>query len=133
MTDKPSDSGLHIDSDWKTEAAREKQKLAEQEAKDQSNATHPQNATFLELVNMIALQAGIALGGYQGPGGEKIPPNPHAAKHYVDLLEVIKTKTEGNLDDEEKKVLDAISHELRMMYVQSVNAPAPVTQPQQND
>lgn len=126
MNDGSSGGGLHIDSDWKTEAAEEKKRLAKQEQQEQVKQAEGQpQASFLELINLLAMQAGIALGGYQGPNGENIPPNPHAAKHYVDLLEVIQVKTEGNLEDEEKKVLDAVLHELRMIYVQSVSGAVP--------
>jgi len=34
MSDKPAEGGLHIDSDWKEEAAREKERLAEQEKRE---------------------------------------------------------------------------------------------------
>ena len=133
MSEKSSDGGLHIDSDWKTEAAREKERLARQEEQEQAKpASAAESATFAELVNLIALQAGVALGGYQGPEGEKIPPNPHAAKYYVDLLEVLQAKTEGNLQEEEKRMLNAVSHELRMLYVQAVTGPLPATEPKTN-
>ncbi len=115
---------MHIDSDWKTEAAREKERLA---AEDRA-ARRPAAATeadFIELVNLMAMQAAISLGGYQGPGGERIAPNPLAAKHHIDLLEVLEKKTSGNLTDEEKRVLDAVMYELRMQYVQTVSAPRP--------
>jgi hypothetical protein len=65
------------------------------------------------------------LGGFKGPGGETIPPNPVAAKFHIDLLEVLKTKTEGNLTDDEKRMLDAVMYELRMTYVQAATAPPP--------
>lgn len=132
MTDESTGGGLHIDTDWKTEAAREKEILAAQEKQEKQKPAGTEKANFIELVNMIALQAGIALGGYQEPGGQKIPPNPHAAKHYVDLLEVIQTKTQGNLDDEEKKILNAVTHELRMLYVQTVSEPPPAMDPEKN-
>ena len=127
MTESPSDSGLHIDSDWKTEAAEEKARLAAEEQK-QSNAgpaAIDSEGGFLELVNLIAMQAAIGLGGYQGPGGERIPPNPAAAKHHIDLLEVLEKKTQGNLTDEEKRSLETVLYELRMHYVQTVSGPKP--------
>ncbi len=123
MTDNQEGGGLHIDSDWKTEAAQEKERLVEQEVTTAASGAEPP-ASFDELVNMLAMQAAIALGGYQGPGGERIPANPLAAKHHIDLMEVLQQKTEGNLTDEEKKMLDAVTHELRMQYVQAV-APLP--------
>lgn len=126
MTDEKAGGGLHIDGDWKTEAAREKDLLAEQERKDQSKAAATPgtaSTTFLELVNLITMQAAVALGGVQGPGGEQIPPNPLAARHFIDLLEVLQKKTEGNLTDEERRALDGVLYELRMQYV---NATGPI-------
>ncbi len=124
--------GLHIDGDWKEEAAREKQRLMEEEAKAAgatgkaaSGDTAP---NFLELVNLLAMQAAVSLGGYSGPGGETSPPNPAAGKHFIDLLEVLEAKTKGNLSAEEQKVLGTVTHEIRMAYVQAVTpgaAPSP--------
>ena len=129
MSEQTGSGKLHIDSDWKAEAAREKQRLAEQEKQQQRPRGEAQTgAGFIELLNMLAMQAVIGLGGYQGPGGERIPPNPAAAKHHIDLLEVLDKKTAGNLNDEEKRALDSVLYELRMQYVQFVSAsraPAP--------
>ncbi len=128
MSDPSAGGGLYSDSDWKEEAAREKARLAEQEEKEPSAAgAAPGEApsSFLELVNLLAMQAAIGLGGFQGPGGERIPPNPVAAKHHIDLLEVLKSKTEGNLADDEKRALDGVLYELRMQYVQAVTVPPP--------
>ena len=123
MTDEARPSGLHIDSDWKTEAAQEKERLANQERASRSAAGAGPAANFVELVNLMAMQAAIGLGGYQGPGGERIPPNPNVAKHHIDLLEVLEKKTAGNLTEEEKRILDGVLYELRLQYVQSVSAP----------
>ena len=128
MSEKPSDGGLHIDSDWKTEAAQEKERLAAEEEKRQRPSGTESGGTaasFLELVNLVAMQAAIGLGGFQGPGGERIPPNPSAAKYHIDLLEILEDKTEGNLSEEEKRTLGAVLHELRMQYVETVTAPPP--------
>ena len=120
-----SDGKLHIDSDWKAEAAREKERLAAQEkAQAQRAPADAQTApAFIELLNLLAMQAVISLGGYQGPGGERIPANPAAAKHHIDLLEILEKKTAGNLSEEEKRALDSVLYELRLQYVQTVSAP----------
>ncbi len=65
------------------------------------------------------------LGGFLGPGGERIAANPVAAKHAIGLLEVLEKKTEGNLTEDEKRMLAGVLHELRMQYVQLVSAPPP--------
>ncbi len=125
MSDDAEQGGLHIDSDWKTEAARDKERLvAEEQAAPRPTGTP--EASFIELVNLLAMQAAIALGGYQGPGGERIPANPLAAKHHIDLMDVLEKKTAGNLTDEEKQTLDAVIYELRMQYVQAAGGAAPL-------
>lgn len=130
MTDEPAGGKLHIDSDWKTEAAEEKERLAREEQRrteDRSGSTG--EATFAELVNLLMMQAAVALGGMQTPGGEKIPPNPAAARHFIDLLQLLRQKTEGKLTDDEKRLLDGVTYELQMQYVQAVSPPAAPTEP----
>lgn len=119
MTDEAAGK-IHIDSDWKSQAAKEKERLAEEE-KSRESMPPIGEPNFLELVNLLVMQAAIGLGGYQGPGGERIPPNPIAAKHHIDLLEILEKKTAGNLTEEEKRVLEAVLYELRMQYVQAVS------------
>lgn len=125
MTDE-SGSHIHIDSDWKEEAAREKEKLVQQEQEQAETVKGEQGAgeaQFADLINVLAMQAAIALGGYQGPGGERIPPNPAAAKHQIDLLGVLQEKTKGNLEPDETKALEQVLYEFRMQFVQSVSPP----------
>jgi len=46
-------------------------------------------------------------------------PDPHTKerKHTIDILEILKDKTKGNLDEEENKLLDDIIFNLRMKYM----------------
>ena len=106
-----------VDDDWKAEAQREKERLSE----EQSKAAQEQlpDPSFAELVNLVAIQAMIGLGLIGGPGGERVPPNPEVAKHFIDMLQVLDDKTKNNLTPEEKKLLDSVVYEMRMRYVQS--------------
>ena len=133
MGDEEQDSGLYIDSDWKAEAAKEKERLAAEETaakvKEAQDGPAPPASPFLDLVNTIAMQAMVALGGFQGPGGERLPPDPRAAKHFIDMMDVLKQKTEGNLSEEESAVLNGVAHDLRMNFVQMVGSAAPEAPP----
>ena len=129
MSDSTEGPKIHIDSDWKTEAQQEKQRLAEQEAAS-DKSTGPGEVTFANVVNLLAMQAVVGLGGMQTPDGQKLPPDPQAARLYIDLLAVLEEKTKGNLSDDERKMLSQTLHELRMMFVQLVGpvggaAPSP--------
>jgi hypothetical protein len=112
---------LHIDSDWKNEAQQEKERLAEEEAKQPARPELGE-ATFAHLVNMLAMQAAVALGGMRGPTGEAMPPDPELARFHIDLLGVLQEKTKGQLDDEEEKALTAVLRDLRLAYVDVMDA-----------
>ena len=129
MTDDTKEGGLQFDSDWKEEAAREKEELIKKEKQEQAQAEQSAagsaEASFVELVNLIAMQAAIGLGGMKAPSGETVPPNPAAAKQFIDLLEVLQKKTKGNLVEEEEKILNGVLYELQMQFVQAVSTQAP--------
>ena len=123
---------IHVDSDWKQEAQREKERLAKETEETGRGGPLPP-PSFLDIVNLILMQAVIGLGGMQGPGGQRIPPNLDAAKHHIDLLGVLQEKTKGNLTEEEQQTLDAALYEIRMRFVSIVGgaAGAPPTPPPQ--
>ena len=121
MPDNSSEPTIEIDSDWKAEAAREKQKLIEQEKQvvDKGVTT---DRTFLELLNLLGMQASISLGGYQTPGGQTMPPDLEVARQQIAMLEALQRKTKGNLSDEERRGISDLIHGLRMQYVKTAEA-----------
>lgn len=80
--------------------------------------------TFLDLVMTLQMGAMVNLGMVQTPEGQRTPVNLPAAKDSIDMLEVLQSKTQGNLDEEEKEVLVEGMYHLRMAYVAAVNAEA---------
>lgn len=124
MSDAPDDTPkIIIDDDWKNEAAKEKEKLA-----DEVGAAGQEElpaASFPELLNMLVMQIIVALGGMQTPDGRMIPPNLDLAKHHIDLLGVLEEKTKGNLSEEEEKLLSGTLYELRMQFVKITGGGVP--------
>jgi len=80
--------------------------------------------SFLDLVMTLQMGAMVNLGMVQTPEGQRTPVNLPAAKDSIDMLEVLQSKTKGNLDDEEKEVLTEGMYHLRMAYVAAVNEEA---------
>jgi hypothetical protein len=71
-------------------------------------------ASLRALIHLLAEQALLAM-GVPHPMMKEVPPaNPAAARFYVDLLTVLKEKTEGVRSDAETLALDEILFELRM-------------------
>lgn len=72
---------------------------------------------FSSFVMSLATQALIQLGEMSPPSGLDLPVDKVAAKQTIDILEMLRVKTEGNLEDAEDRLLEEILHNLRMSYV----------------
>jgi len=126
------ESKLQIDDDWKSQAQKEKERLAEEleAAPEQSGGMGAfPKADFKEIISMLVTQAVIGLNGMRDPSGRNIPPTPEVAKLYIDLLEVLEQKTRGNLAEDEQRLLDTALYQLRMAYVQLMAGPATKPRP----
>jgi hypothetical protein len=109
---------IFVDDDWKAEAKKEKERLAEEQAAQAGGAEGFPAPSFAELVNLVVTPALAGFGLMAGPDGQRIPPNMALAKHYIDVLQVLEEKTRGNLADDEKQLLDQVLYELRMRFVE---------------
>ena len=79
-----------------------------------------QAALFLQLV--LGLQQGgmVALGKLMNPLTRRVDKNLDAARDTIDTLEVLETRTQGNLESDEARVLRQVLTELRINYVDEV-------------
>ncbi len=136
MSDKPI---IQIDSDWKREAQEEKRKLAEEQAKAKkpvtSTAAAPATASastssadraaarrempppsLATLIQSAMTQALYYLGEL---GDESQQPvlSLDMARHYIDTIQVLESKTKGNLTAEEQSLLDQTLYDLRSRFV----------------
>lgn len=73
---------------------------------------------FILSLNASAL---IHLGEIPDPHSKKREVNIPAAKHTITILEILAEKTEGNLTEEEKQLLDDMIYNIRMKYVKSLS------------
>ena len=127
MTDQPKDDAkkIIVDDDWKAQAQAEKERLAAEEAEKKAQAPDSEDAhmqmpeaSLLVLINSLAMQAMYALGGMQDPETKQAIVDLGLAKFNIDLLDVLKEKTQGNRDEEESKLLEQASAELKMAFAQ---------------
>lgn len=122
----PDEDGpkLHIDSDWKSEAQAEKERLAkkaEEKAKAREAAAGGQKlpeASFTTLMSMLASQAIMGLGAMQDKETGGMIIDLEGARFAIDLLAVIEEKTKGNLSEDETRELAQVLNELRGRFVQ---------------
>ncbi len=76
---------------------------------------------FPTFVISLGTSALYHLGAAGDPeSGEPVEaPNLQLAKHVIDTLEMLERKTQGNLDDEEKRLLASLLYDLRMRFVET--------------
>ncbi|MFH1023976.1 MAG: DUF1844 domain-containing protein [Planctomycetota bacterium] len=138
-SETPEPAGPHIqkrvDESWKEQAAIEKRKLATPPAPPPKKArpgTKPgskpdeADAEFMNFISGLASQALIHFGDVPHPMTGRSEKNADEARYMVDLLAMLREKTEGNLSEKEIHVFDGLLYDLQMRFVkifQSGTAP----------
>lgn len=72
---------------------------------------------FANFVLSLSTTAMFHFGDFPDPVSKKADRNLAAAKQTIDILGMLQSKTTGNLDENEKSILDGLLFELRMRYV----------------
>lgn len=126
-----------IDSDWKAQAQKEREKLTQQEQaaaakKPAAKAPAPGGANlgpesmppadFQALVGTLITQALMYMGGFPDPQTGRAMVSLEYAKFHIDLLAVLEVKSKGNLTAEESEDLNQALRELRIRFVEIVKA-----------
>jgi len=73
---------------------------------------------FSSLFLPFYTQALFKLGTAEDPVLKKIDENIDLAKRLIDLLDLLKEKTQGNLKSEEETLLNNGLHQLKMLYME---------------
>ena len=71
---------------------------------------------LMQLIYMFHTSAMQGLGKIADPNGQLIR-NLEYVSQTIDLMEMLKVKTKGNVTDEIEKLLDGMLSELRLNYV----------------
>src|SRR5688572_263963 len=94
---------------------------AEAEGDDEIPGAHDP-ASFVNFLSTLATNAAAALGAVPHPATGQRSLDLESGKYWLDVLAMIKEKTEGNLHPEETRLLDGVLANLRMQYVTVVRA-----------
>ncbi|MCJ8275304.1 MAG: DUF1844 domain-containing protein [Bdellovibrionales bacterium] len=74
-------------------------------------------ANFSTLILSVASSAAMSLGMAPDPNTGKTEVDKDMAKFNIDLLEVLKAKSENNRSDEEEKLINQLINDLKMKFV----------------
>lgn len=81
---------------------------------------------FMQMVFQLSSLATLLLGKAPHPETGETQRDLEAAQVVIDQLEMLETKTRGNLNREEEQLLKQTLMGLRMAYVEAVKAPATI-------
>lgn len=98
--------------------AQEEEKRTEGAAKEEAFLLEP---TFSNFILSLSTTAMYHFGDFPDPVTNERKVNLPAARHTIDILSMLKEKTEGNLDESEKSLLEGLLFELRMRYVKEAS------------
>jgi len=76
---------------------------------------------FSSIAILLYFPALIQLGLVEDPVSGELRENLVLAKRNIDLLDLLKDRTKGNLEPEEEKFLDGVLDQLKLAYLKSAD------------
>ena len=105
----------------------EKQESSAPLEADQQNQ-QPFQIDFSTFIMSLTSSAFYHLGDIADPETGKTETNLPAVHQTIDMLTMLRGKTQGNLNEEENKLLEQLIYELQMKYVAKTKGAGPAAQ-----
>jgi Domain of unknown function (DUF1844) len=80
--------------------------------------TPKRSPAFENLVRMLGSNAAMVLGAYADPRTGQPVIDPEAAREFIDMLDALREKTNGNLSPDEDNLLLDLLGKLKMTYLE---------------
>jgi len=96
--------------------------FGDEEMSEEEIAGAQDPASFLNFLMSIASNAASSLGMMEHPVTHERSVDLELAKHWIDVLGMLQTKTQGNLNPSETKMLEGLLADLRMQFVSLANS-----------
>ncbi len=74
--------------------------------------------SFSSFIVSLATSAMMHMGEGPNPAGQQANVDLELARNTIDVLGVLRDKTEGNLDEDETKLLEALLYETRLKFME---------------
>lgn len=117
---RPSDTGSADPTGTGDDLADHMREMQDDGEDDMPGADDP--ASFVNFLSTLATNAAAALGAVPHPATGQRSLDLDTGKYWLDVLGMIKEKTNGNLHPQETHLLEGLLADLRMQYVTMVRA-----------
>jgi len=119
MGDKKDEDFKVIDRRGKKDEAPSKGEGFTMKEGEQPAPAQPQQIDFATLIFSFATSALINMGLAPDPMTKKTQKNLELARQNVDILEMLKEKTKGNLTPDENTLIENLLTEVRLRFVEA--------------
>jgi hypothetical protein len=113
---------IFSESDKESEVGENKPQEEKVQEKAEPKVSPPPplpEVNFSTFIVSLSTEVLFHLGEFPHPvSGEKQKDLP-LAKHAIDTLAMLKDKTQGNLSDEEQKLMEGVLYDLRMAFIRA--------------
>jgi len=86
---------------------------------ENNKGKEPAKLNFGSFLFSLAATVQMSLGVIPNPSTGKTDKNLNAAKETIDLMDILKEKTRGNLTKEEEELFEHLLFECRMKYMEA--------------
>ncbi len=104
----------------KREEEKEDKQSAEFAASTEDRSSFPE-LNFSTFILSLSTSAMLHFGDIPDPITKENVKNLPAVKETIDILDILKDKTKGNLTQDEEMLIDDILYNLRMRYVKEIS------------
>jgi len=81
------------------------------------NSNEQQQMLFLQLISSLHGAALMQMGKMKNPANDKLERNLEQAELTIEMLDMLKEKTKGNLSNEEEKFVSSVISEVKLNFV----------------
>ena len=107
-----------VDSSWKEQTTKDRLDAPTKVVSPPPSGGKPTSHEFMNFLKSLATQALMSLGEMPNPMTGQSEIDLATAKEMIDLLSVLKKKTEGNCSHEENTIFNSFLPELQLKYSQ---------------
>ena len=115
-------------SEEEAETHENQESSAPVEARADQQNQQPFQIDFSTFIMSLTSSAFYHLGDIADPETGKTETNLPAVHQTIDMLTMLRGKTQGNLNEEENKLLEQLIYELQMKYVAKTKGTGPSAQ-----
>ncbi len=81
------------------------------------NNTEKQQMLFVQLISSLHGAALMQMGKMKNPASDKLERNLEQAELTIEMLDMLKERTKGNLSNDEDKFVSSVISEVKLNYV----------------